>query len=143
MTDKSKQIEVLMDHPSGPRVLCPVDDPGAVEDALPEGWTVGWSWCMSRPEDRQDDGRWLLALERIPETAVVPVEDRVLHCWTDRRTAIEEAHPNDYQMRDDWAETYGDAGNGTCMLERGHEGPHEFTPDDQIVIGFPEVPEPS
>lgn len=58
------KIEVLMDHPNGPHVLCPIEDPGAVEDALPEGWTVGWSWCMSPPEALQADGRWLLALMR-------------------------------------------------------------------------------
>jgi len=61
------RIEVLMDHPRGPRVLCPVGDPGEVEDALPEGWTVGWSWCMSQPEDQQADGRWLLSISRLDE----------------------------------------------------------------------------
>lgn len=58
----SNKIEVMLDHPEGPRVLCPVDDPGAVEDALPYGWTVGHWWTDSSIEDKQPDGRWLLKL---------------------------------------------------------------------------------
>lgn len=62
-------------------------------------------------------------------------EPRVVHCWTGKRDAIEAAHPNDYQMRDDWAATWnGD--DGTCMLLSGHEGDHEFTPDSQIGVQF-------
>ena len=29
--------------------------------------------------------------------------------------------------------------DGTCMLPAGHEGPHEFTPDDQIEVTFKEL----
>jgi hypothetical protein len=35
-----------------------------------------------------------------------------------------------------WEES-GEYPNGsTCMLLDGHDGPHEFTPDSEIVIGF-------
>jgi|KBSSwiStaDraftv2_1062776.scaffolds.fasta_scaffold00399_23 hypothetical protein len=47
-----------------------------------------------------------------------------LHCWAD----------ND-------AVDYGEMSE-TCMLEAGHDGPHEWTPDDQIRVSFPEAPSP-
>jgi hypothetical protein len=72
------QIVVLLDHPRGPSVLCPVSDPGAVEDALPDGWTVGDYWWSSSPEDQQPDGRWLLRLERLDkfDQGTVLIEER-------------------------------------------------------------------
>jgi hypothetical protein len=33
-----------------------------------------------------------------------------------------------------WVGDYEDGCGSTCMLPDGHDGPHEFTPDDQIVI---------
>lgn len=32
-------------------------------------------------------------------------------------------------------------GEGTCMLPDGHDGDHLFTPDDEILICFPESKE--
>jgi hypothetical protein len=43
-------------------------------------------------------------------------EKRVLHCW---------------EGSDD-----GDGCTGTCLLESGHEGEHEFTPDSDIRLTF-------
>lgn len=35
-----------------------------------------------------------------------------------------------------WEES-GEYPNGsTCMFLDGHDGPHEFTPDSEVVIGF-------
>lgn len=42
---------------------------------------------------------------------------RVLHCW------------------EDGPRTADDCGT-TCMLERDHEGPHDFVRDDQIGVEF-------
>ena len=36
-----------------------------------------------------------------------------------------------------WEDAPG--GGATCMLERDHDGSHEFTPDSQIVVRFPEA----
>ena len=33
-----------------------------------------------------------------------------------------------------WAEC--EEGEATCLLEDGHEGPHEWTPDNEIMITF-------
>ena len=46
------------------------------------------------------------------------MSDHKRHCWEDG--PLEE-----------------DGCSTTCMLERGHEGPHEWTRDDQIGIFFP------
>lgn len=56
-------------------------------------------------------------------------EKRALHCWHDGLTILEwlEANPDR-----DIEEYVG----STCMLEKGHSGPHEFTPDDCIGIAF-------
>lgn len=66
MTTNMK-IEVLMGHPKGPHVLCPVDNPTQVEEALPEGWCVGDHWWCSSPDAKQEDGRWLLPLMRVED----------------------------------------------------------------------------
>ena len=29
-----------------------------------------------------------------------------------------------------------DGGHSTCLLADGHDGPHEFTPDSEIVVRF-------
>lgn len=57
------------------------------------------------------------------------------HCWADRSSQAADEHGFGSEQ---WADAF--VANGTCMLEAGHEGPHEFTPDDQIVVEFaPEV----
>lgn len=55
-------------------------------------------------------------------------QKHVRHCWHDGPSLLEwiEAGKDSYEYV-----------GSTCMLERGHDGPHEFTPDDQIGITFP------
>ena len=38
-------------------------------------------------------------------------------------------------LSDEYINTYIN-GNATCMLPAGHDGPHEWTPDDEIVVAF-------
>lgn len=35
-----------------------------------------------------------------------------------------------------WEESGEYPNTSTCMLLDGHDGPHEFTPDSDITIGF-------
>jgi hypothetical protein len=44
-------------------------------------------------------------------------DERVLHCW------------------EEGPQTDDDCGT-TCMLERGHAGPHEWTRNDEIGVQF-------
>ena len=55
----------------------------------------------------------------------------MLHCWQD---SVEEATKKYGFGSTEWAEAVNNP--STCMLEAGHNGPHEFTPDGQIVITF-------
>lgn len=62
---------------------------------------------------------------------------RVLHCWKDRLAWIEDVHGHG---SDEWCAAY-DKPSATCMLEDGHDGPHEFMPDSDIAVSFaPEGP---
>ncbi len=60
------------------------------------------------------------------------------HCWMGRTEWIEETYgylSEEYIA--DAADAYDDSYmSSTCMLLDGHEGPHEFTRDDQITIAF-------
>ena len=50
-----------------------------------------------------------------------------LHCW----------HGNTDDLKvgtDEWAKAFSEP--ATCMLEAGHGGPHEYTPDGEIEIEF-------
>jgi uncharacterized cysteine cluster protein YcgN (CxxCxxCC family) len=52
-----------------------------------------------------------------------------IHCWQDYQSTLEM----------DSQEYYDALASGcgkTCMLPRGHEGEHEWTNDDEIVITF-------
>lgn len=52
----------------------------------------------------------------------VPAEPaRVLHCWADHQ---------------EFSEAAGDWVSFTCLRLDGHAGPHEWTPDSEIVIEF-------
>jgi hypothetical protein len=62
---------------------------------------------------------------------------RVLHCWKDRQAHIEETYG--FHSDEHIATYLDDFVDGTCMLPTGHEGPHEFTPDDQIGVTFREL----
>lgn len=58
----------------------------------------------------------------------------MLHCWKDRLEWITETYG---YLSDQWCDYVGrDECGETCMLENGHEGPHEWTPDDCIRITF-------
>ena len=51
------------------------------------------------------------------------------HCWKDKSEWTSERFG-------EWSSEHIEAmvDNGTCMLEDGHVGEHEFTPDSQIII---------
>lgn len=59
-----------------------------------------------------------------------------VHCWMGEDEHMQSTLTVDeYQAwaRDPARQSVPD---GTCMLPDGHDGPHKFTPDDQIVIQF-------
>lgn len=56
----------------------------------------------------------------------------MLHCWMDYRTWAEEQHGF---HSDEHLSTYSEPGK-TCLLEDGHDGPHEWTPDSDITVSF-------
>lgn len=58
--------------------------------------------------------------------------DRVLHCWKDKGEWVDEEFGFGSQ---EWVEVYL-FGGATCLLEAGHEGPHEWTSDKDIVVSF-------
>ena len=57
---------------------------------------------------------------------------KVLHCWKGKVQHMEEEYGFGST---EWAEAVCE-GDGTCMLPAGHDGPHEWTPDDQIIVSF-------
>jgi hypothetical protein len=58
----------------------------------------------------------------------------MLHCWQDHAAHVEETYGF---HSEEHLKTYGDDFvSGTCMLQHGHPGPHEFTPDSQIGVTF-------
>lgn len=60
--------------------------------------------------------------------ALTDVRERILHCW--------HGENDDNEIgSDEWTEIFI-RGERTCMLERDHDGPHVYTPDDEIVIVF-------
>ena len=59
------------------------------------------------------------------------------HCWMGRTEWIEQTYgylSDEYIA--DAAAAYDGKMSATCMLPDGHDGPHEFTDDDQIRISF-------
>ncbi len=54
---------------------------------------------------------------------------KILHCWADCESTVEIGSP-------EWVEAELNGFGATCLLERGHTGPHQWTPDDQIEIRF-------
>lgn len=69
---------------------------------------------------------------------MTPVEQRVVHCWQDELDDIftRFGWASDEHIAYERARLLDDGPGGTCLLLDGHEGPHEFTPDDQIGIRF-------
>lgn len=60
-------------------------------------------------------------------------EKPVLHCWLGRREWIEEKYGFGSK---EWADTFEEGKDGTCMLERDHSGEHEFIPSSEIRVTF-------
>ena len=60
----------------------------------------------------------------------------LIHCWTGHSWTVED-DPATWPLRSD--------GEGfasfTCMRAWGHLPPHDFVPDSEIGLGFPEYPE--
>lgn len=54
-------------------------------------------------------------------------DKRMLHCWKGNDEDVEFGS-------EAWAQAFLEP--ATCMLEEGHAGPHEFTPDKAIGIAF-------
>ncbi len=50
----------------------------------------------------------------------------MIHCWAQESDQYEFGSM-------DWADCVN-RGDGTCMLEEGHIGNHEFVSDDEIVV---------
>ena len=56
------------------------------------------------------------------------------HCWQDRSAHILETYG--WGSDEHCATYHDDYVSGTCMLEDGHDGAHEFTDDDAIAVTF-------
>ena len=55
------------------------------------------------------------------------------HCWADLQSQFEIGTA-------EWVQVLV-AGNATCLLAAGHDGPHEWTPDTEFGVCFTaEVP---
>lgn len=69
-----------------------------------------------------------------------------LHCWKDKGEWIEETYgrwsdehiEHEQQRYQAYENDDVEHPGGTCMLPKGHDGPHVFTSDDDIVIDFGE-----
>ena len=59
--------------------------------------------------------------------------EKIVHCWEGKGEWIEERFGFRSQ---EYLEYLADEDRCTCMLPRGHDGPHEWTPDKNIVIRF-------
>jgi hypothetical protein len=59
------------------------------------------------------------------------------HCWTGKSEWIKETYGMESEEYCAYQATREEYGH-TCMLPAGHDGPHEFTPDIQIVVEFQE-----
>jgi hypothetical protein len=61
---------------------------------------------------------------------VTTEEPRAPHCWADYAASLEVGS-------DAWVRYWsGEDGGATCILEDGHDGPHEWTPDGEISVEF-------
>lgn len=56
----------------------------------------------------------------------------VTHCWEDYKSFVSDQFGIGSR---EWCEAH-QKGDATCLLPEGHEGPHEWTPDDQITVHF-------
>ena len=62
----------------------------------------------------------------------------MVHCWTARHEAEGFTTCTDWFFAHDdkGEEVQWEDGNAICLLEDGHEGPHEFTPESDIAVEF-------
>ena len=57
----------------------------------------------------------------------------MVYCWKDYQEWIEETTGKPWYDQED---PLNHEKGKTCMLLNGHDGPHEWTPDDEIMIEF-------
>jgi hypothetical protein len=57
---------------------------------------------------------------------------KVLHCWMGRLEYAEQTYG---RYSDEWVEVFN-LPSSTCMLKAGHNGPHRWTKDSNIIIQF-------
>jgi hypothetical protein len=55
------------------------------------------------------------------------------HCWKNREDLVEEVFGCDSP---EYWQFVASGKRGTCMLQDGHPGPHEWTDDSEIVISL-------
>lgn len=59
----------------------------------------------------------------------------VIRCWAD--SWFDEYGEPRYDLEDDGSFIgYGGKPRSSCLLDYGHEGPHEWTPDSEITVTF-------
>ena len=58
------------------------------------------------------------------------------HCWLDYRNFLEV---NGQEKSQEWLDTWDK--NKTCMAMDGHDGPHEWVYDSDIVVEFLDLEE--
>jgi hypothetical protein len=56
------------------------------------------------------------------------------HCWKSKLEWLSETYG--YDSDEYLSGLVSEDGSATCMLERDHVGPHEWTPDGEIIITF-------
>ncbi len=54
------------------------------------------------------------------------------HCWQGKRDWLESQGDSSSQ---EWCETWNC--DSTCFRLNGHFGPHEWIPDNELVVSFP------
>lgn len=59
---------------------------------------------------------------------------KIVHCWTSEREWIEETYGDKSDEYFDFM--VSDKPNRSCVLLHGHDGPHEWTDDENIVVRF-------
>jgi len=57
-----------------------------------------------------------------------------VHCWKDKGDWIAEKHG---VSSDEWIHFMMTGESATCMLEKDHQGEHQWTSDEDITVSFP------
>jgi len=55
-----------------------------------------------------------------------------IHCWADKASQYEIG-------TEEWVDAV--VNSATCLLPDGHDGPHEWTPDEEFEIEFADMEE--